>query len=645
MRKEGKEKGQLSIESIAVAGSLLVIVAMTYLYVSQTVDQSIQEQKIQAAILKIENASTDVLAAGPGNRRVVDIELPNRIETVEISGRTMTFTLSTAGGGTNDFYAILPVPIDGSIPAIGGGHEIVLETTADGSLLALTGLALTPSSVTETMQRNESKIITFTLHNFTDGSITGNYCWVDGIDLNAWTALQGVPASIASAVEQDFNAIITVPGNAVAGAHSGILYCTNAQNKTVSSDMAITVSVPPIQEETLFPEIARFCKDNCGTGPFYAAVWADSSTTADAVNVSGSGNGVNGRTHSNKGINISGSNNSFIGGTTYVSSLTNTGSFNVFNPAPKQVTTKAMPITFNLADYAPGGVEALAAQADGNRYHYVSGTFSVNNSGTVLDGLYYVTGTVQLNAYQISGTYTVVSASTIAITGSSGNSQAYASNHKLLYFSNSSSNSAIAIGGSSNIFSGAIYAPLGKADTTGSNNALINGTIIANRTRLAGSYTTISGTVQLYEDWTGIDVSKVTADDGSGNPCTNESGYGKWVVDANLESYVEFNFPSFSIAPTDINFTVNWVTGSTAFSGQYLKCYDAGTSSWINLGSWTNTASCSVENTKTIALNTQCYDTASERNNLLVRMGLNSSNTASGNVYVDYAKVTGMQAA
>ena len=635
-----KEKGQQGIESIAMGAAILVIIATVYLYVSPTVEQSISQQKVETAILKIESAARDVFIAGPGNRRVIDIELPGRIEAIDFAGNAVNIALGALGGGKSDFYAMLPVRADGSIPITKGFHDVVFQIQADGTLLVASGLTLTPSNIIETIPRGDSTIVLMTLTNFSEADATGNNCFAEGA-IASWVSFQGTPTTIKVTETLDFNAIIAVPSGQTAGSYDGTITCTNSQG-AASSAVMINVSAPSapsIVEDERFPNIARYCKDSCGVGPYYAAIWADSNTLTNTVYVSASNQVVAGRTHSNNAIRITASNNLFTGGTTYVSSISDVGSNNLFDPLPMQVSVKTMPLTFNIADYAPGGSEALKAQADGNRYHYVSGDYKVSTAGTVLDGLYYVTGKVTLQAGSISGTYTMVSETEITASGANNNAEAYVDSN-LLYFSNSSIN-PITLSGGGGVFKGIIYAPLNEVSFSGAQNNLIIGGIIAKKVSLSSGSNTVNGNIRLSEEFASIDASKVSADDGSGNPCTNENGYGKWVVDANIETYVEFNFNSFGLTTeqvNDANFIVNYATDSTAYAGQYTQCYNADANAWVSLNAWANTASCGTEATQTIRLDSSCYDTISEANNLRLRMGLNSSNTKAGNIYIDYAK-------
>ena len=210
------------------------------------------------------------------------------------------------------------------------------------------------------------------------------------------------------------------------------------------------------------------------------AIWANSAD-GKAIQWSGGNAQITGNVHSNGGIKISGSNNAIDGTVYYVSSLVISGSRDHCTSS-QTVPLRPMPVQYDLSAYQSGGTATQAA----GKYQCINGNFSVSKSNTVLDGLYYVKGNVNLSGSNIKGAFTIVAEGTISISGSGMNCTAYSGD--LLFFSNGAS---LSISGSNSTLGGIIYVPLGQINISGSNSA-ISGSLFADRFALSGSKTKIT---------------------------------------------------------------------------------------------------------------------------------------------------------
>ncbi len=131
----------------------------------------------------------------------------------------------------------------------------------------------------------------------------------------------------------------------------------------------------------------------------------------------------------------------------------------------------------------------MAAQAAG-RYTVVNGDFEVSEP-TTLNGLYYVTGNAELSASDVRGTFTIVAAGRIEVSGSQHDVRPYADG--LIFFANAQTGDAevIKLAGSNSTLRGVIYGPRGKITLFGSTNT-ISGTVLGDTLELSGSKLQIS---------------------------------------------------------------------------------------------------------------------------------------------------------
>lgn len=218
------------------------------------------------------------------------------------------------------------------------------------------------------------------------------------------------------------------------------------------------------------------------------ALWADRRIGTEVLTVGGSENVIAGLTRSNADLRISGSKNSFSGAVRYATQFQDAGGENVY-PTPQQLAPSDPPLSYALADYQPGGAAAVVAQSAG-RYTLVNGDFEVSEP-TTLNGLYYVTGNAELSASDVRGTFTIVAAGRIEVSGSSHDVQPYVGG--LLFFANAQTgdDEVIKLAGSDSSLRGVIYGPRGKVALSGSTNT-ISGTVLGDTLELSGSKLRIS---------------------------------------------------------------------------------------------------------------------------------------------------------
>ncbi|HEY0639430.1 MAG TPA: PKD domain-containing protein [Pseudonocardiaceae bacterium] len=222
------------------------------------------------------------------------------------------------------------------------------------------------------------------------------------------------------------------------------------------------------------------------------AVWAN-STAARSLNWGGAEGTVQGRVHTNGELRFVGAPKTVVGATTYAGSLSADTTRNSFDPAPVQVPTQPFPVTFDLAEYRPG---ARVAEEIGSAYHDMTaacagGTWHEVQS-VLSDGVYYAPCPIQLNGSDFGGRVTLVSESTIRISGSRPAFEPYLDG--LLLLSGSSATKAIDIATSSSKFLGVIFAGSGEISISGSANRFYCG-ILGDRIEITGGGVNVRGAV------------------------------------------------------------------------------------------------------------------------------------------------------
>lgn len=222
------------------------------------------------------------------------------------------------------------------------------------------------------------------------------------------------------------------------------------------------------------------------------AVWAN-STAAKSLNWGGAEGAIHGRVHTNGELRFVGAPKTVIGGTTYAGSISADTTRNSFDPAPVQVPVQQFPVTFGIADYQPGGP---VANEIGPAYHDMTAACAAGIwhevQAALPDGVYYAPCPIQLNGSDIGGRVTLVSESTIKISGSRPAFEPYLDG--LLLLSGSSATKAIDVATSSSRFLGVIFAGSGAISVSGSGNRFYCA-VLGDRVEITGGGTNFRGAV------------------------------------------------------------------------------------------------------------------------------------------------------
>jgi hypothetical protein len=246
----------------------------------------------------------------------------------------------------------------------------------------------------------------------------------------------------------------------------------------------------------------------CTTFQFLShALFAGSSSCNNAINVTGSSAIVSGGVHSNNDMKFSGSDNFIEGSATYVSSVDGAADKITYDPPPPdnpiQIAEVNYPVDFPIDDYAPGGVEAIAAQNDDDSYYSCDCKMDIgwltdqglydDTNKELQDGLYYTSDEIDINVNTIIGdAVTFVAREEISFSGS-GQTLAPYVNGLLAYTDKQKpggsqcASAVISFSGSTQDWSGIIFAPNGKVSLSGSASTTFNGSIISNTIDISGS--------------------------------------------------------------------------------------------------------------------------------------------------------------
>lgn len=126
--------GQVSIEYLMVMGfALLIVVPLFLIYYEQAnrLGDETTGASIQRAAVQVAETADTVYYLGAPSRRTLTVDLPENIQGVALSGRSIVFTVSSSHGAYEQ-VAWSAANLTGSFSSVAGPHVLVIEALDNG---------------------------------------------------------------------------------------------------------------------------------------------------------------------------------------------------------------------------------------------------------------------------------------------------------------------------------------------------------------------------------------------------------------------------------------------------------------------------------------------------------------------------------
>jgi hypothetical protein len=208
----------------------------------------------------------------------------------------------------------------------------------------------------------------------------------------------------------------------------------------------------------------------------------------DTLELSGSDVTVNGQVHANANIKVPGSNNDFDGQATYGCDLTNSGTGNTYTPAPATAGVEPFPFSYAYSDFP-----CTVSFSSDLTITSVNTLWKNDDPDTneLKDNVICATGKITLSRQGVKGNVTLVAQGELVASGS--DFDLHSQWNSVLFYTASSSSSALDVSGSGGAWQGLMLAPNGNAKVQGSANQTLSGSVMANTIKsVSGSDFTIT---------------------------------------------------------------------------------------------------------------------------------------------------------
>ena len=128
------KRGQVSIEYVAIFGFIfLMMIPLILIFFDQSgnVENAIASNHLRNLAIKITDKAETVYYLGEPSKTTVKAYLPEKVEYVNITDRTIIFGYRTIENTIHEIISVSMVNITGNISTDPGIHYIEIESTGD----------------------------------------------------------------------------------------------------------------------------------------------------------------------------------------------------------------------------------------------------------------------------------------------------------------------------------------------------------------------------------------------------------------------------------------------------------------------------------------------------------------------------------
>jgi uncharacterized protein (UPF0333 family) len=221
-----EKKGQAGTEYLMIAGFLVIIIGIAFLYSSTTLSNSVDDSKTRTAVNSIAKAIDQVYALGPGSKISVTVDLPSGIQSQIVENQLVGY-ISTVNNSPSHYYADTKANLKGELPLSPGVHEIVLTVNNAGEVVVGEtgyGLFLTPKTVLVSVDVNTAynQVHVFNLAN-SNPNTAGSISITKSGTASSLISIGSYPSTLASDQNTNFNVTVSFPDTQPIGTYTAYL--------------------------------------------------------------------------------------------------------------------------------------------------------------------------------------------------------------------------------------------------------------------------------------------------------------------------------------------------------------------------------------------------------------------------------------
>jgi len=244
-------RGQAATEYIMIAGILLVIIGIAYMYSTTVISNSVDDSKTRTAVNNIAKAIDQVYALGPGSKISVIVDLPSGVQSQIVDTQLVGYIL-TVNGQPSHYYADTKADLIGSLPMTQGVHQVTLTVNTAGKVVVGEtgyGLFITPKGYLVSVDANVgySATPTYNLLNSNPTS-AGSIIITKSGTASSLITVGSYPSTLAAGQDANIGVTVSIPVSQPIGTYSAYLQ-VDSNNGSDRALIQIVVNAPGTTEQ------------------------------------------------------------------------------------------------------------------------------------------------------------------------------------------------------------------------------------------------------------------------------------------------------------------------------------------------------------------------------------------------------------
>jgi len=244
-------RAQAATEYLMIAGFLLIIIAIAYMYSTTIVSNSVDDSKTRTAVNNIAKAIDQVYALGPGSKINVVVDLPSGIQSQIVDSQLVGY-ITTANGQPSHYYADTKADLIGSLPITQGVHDVTLTVNDAGKVVVGEtgyGLFITPKgylvSVDANIGYNQTPV--YNLLN-SNPAAAGSIVITKSGTASSLITIGSYSSTLAAGQDANISVAVSVPVSQPIGTYTAYLQ-VDSNNGSDSALIQIVVNAPGSTEQ------------------------------------------------------------------------------------------------------------------------------------------------------------------------------------------------------------------------------------------------------------------------------------------------------------------------------------------------------------------------------------------------------------
>lgn len=239
------DKGQVSNEYLIISAFILIVIGFLFIFSYSNASETVAVSSTENAVNTLAKAANDVYALGPGNQRMVEINLPAGVVNQYVLNNQIGYVMQTKDINF-DIYKNTEAEIGGELPITEGKHFVIVQMLDSGIVRIGGGLIIIPSKFIRVISTGTFDFSTFSVWNNTSKTLTDLNATLTG-NITDIASFAGGEDSIiiANTINPDetinFSINWTVPLFSAAKEYKGYIELYSAENYFDKALLQVTV--------------------------------------------------------------------------------------------------------------------------------------------------------------------------------------------------------------------------------------------------------------------------------------------------------------------------------------------------------------------------------------------------------------------